>query len=414
MYLFFGVCTTLVNIISYYVFAHILKCSVMLSTIVAWVLAVLFAYITNRKWVFESKAKNKKEIFSEIVSFFSCRLATGVVDWLGMYFFVEKLGFNDVVIKAIVNIVVIILNYIFSKLIVFTDKKNKIDKKELLIYVSFLIVTFVFLFNSPLHIWRGVESGTDSSVFRTVGMMMHNGYLPYLDTFDHKGPLIYLYNYLGEWINHTHGIWYIEFISLYVAICYFFKIARLKCNRIISYIITILGLTLLFNFFEYGNLVEEYALPFITMSLFIFLDYLLNGNVNRKKLIVCGGSFGAVLLLRPNMISLWIVFCLAILIDCLQKKKYKELGNFVLYFIIGMAIIILPVFIWLGVNGIIKNFYDAYVLFNLDYTANYSFIATELPKYVSILENIVSYCNNFILIAALIVVIYLIKRIGVI
>lgn len=125
LYLFFGGCTTLVNIITYYIFAHVLNCSVMFSTVVAWILAVLFAYLTNRKMVFDSKANGKKEVIKEVISFFACRIATGMVDWLCMYIFVEKLGFNDMVIKIIANIIVIILNYIASKLIVFRDKKKK-------------------------------------------------------------------------------------------------------------------------------------------------------------------------------------------------------------------------------------------------------------------------------------------------
>lgn len=123
LYLFFGGCTTLVNIISYYILAHILNLSVMVSTIIAWILAVFFAYISNRKLVFDSKAETKKEISKEIISFFSCRLLTGLFDLLGMYILVDKLKLNDMVIKIILNIIVIILNYVFSKLIVFKNKK---------------------------------------------------------------------------------------------------------------------------------------------------------------------------------------------------------------------------------------------------------------------------------------------------
>ncbi len=123
LYLFFGVCTTLINIIAYWVMAHPMQLSVMLSTIVAWILAVLFAYITNRKWVFYSGAIKKKEILREIVSFFSCRLITGVVDWICMFVFVDYLKLNDIIIKFIANIVVIILNYIASKVIIFKKKK---------------------------------------------------------------------------------------------------------------------------------------------------------------------------------------------------------------------------------------------------------------------------------------------------
>ncbi len=118
-YLFFGVCTTVVNVIVYWGCAHLLSLSVMASTVTAWILAVLFAYVTNRKWVFKSTAVSREEIFREIISFFGCRLATGIMDWLCMLVFVELLQFNDVVIKVLANILVIVLNYAASKLIIF-------------------------------------------------------------------------------------------------------------------------------------------------------------------------------------------------------------------------------------------------------------------------------------------------------
>lgn len=124
-YMFFGVCTTVVNIVVYWLFAHLLKQEVLVSTIIAWFLAVLFAYITNRKWVFHSENVRMKEIMKEMLSFFSCRLATGVVDWLCMWLFVDILSFNDVFIKFVANIVVIILNYIASKLIIFKKASDK-------------------------------------------------------------------------------------------------------------------------------------------------------------------------------------------------------------------------------------------------------------------------------------------------
>ena len=122
-YAFFGVLTTVVNMVVYWVAAHPLGLSVMVSTVIAWIAAVLFAYVTNRKWVFHSQAKGTKEIVQEIVSFFACRLATGVVDWACMFIFVDLLHFNDVIIKAAANVLVIILNYIASKLVIFKHKK---------------------------------------------------------------------------------------------------------------------------------------------------------------------------------------------------------------------------------------------------------------------------------------------------
>lgn len=123
-YAIFGVLTTLVNIIVYWLCAHPFHLPVLLSTVIAWVLSVLFAYVTNRKWVFHSEAKGRSAILKEITSFFSCRLATGVLDGVSMFVFVDLLKLNDMAVKVIANIVVIIINYLASKLVIFKHKEG--------------------------------------------------------------------------------------------------------------------------------------------------------------------------------------------------------------------------------------------------------------------------------------------------
>ena len=119
LYLIFGVLKTLVNILAYWLAAHVLGLGVTASVIIAWILAVLFAYFTNRKWVFISNANNSREILRELGAFFACRIFTGVLDILLMYIFVTLLNFNDLLIKALSNIAVIILNYLGSKFLIF-------------------------------------------------------------------------------------------------------------------------------------------------------------------------------------------------------------------------------------------------------------------------------------------------------
>ena len=122
LYIFFGVCTTLVNIITYWLCAHIFLFKVLPSAIVAWFFAVLFAYLTNRKWVFHSEAVRRNEILREVFSFYICRLTTGFIDWALMYVLVDVMNFNDIIIKSIANFLVIILNFIASKLIIFRKR----------------------------------------------------------------------------------------------------------------------------------------------------------------------------------------------------------------------------------------------------------------------------------------------------
>lgn len=127
-YLIFGVLTTLVNIISYWVMAHPLKIGVMVSTVIAWVLSVLFAYVTNRKWVFHSEAETVPAIVKEMVYFFGCRLATGLLDMLIMYVFAVRIQFDDTWVKIFSNVIVVILNYLASKLLIFRHNRSTDEK----------------------------------------------------------------------------------------------------------------------------------------------------------------------------------------------------------------------------------------------------------------------------------------------
>ncbi len=116
MYLIFGTLTTAVNIVVYYLFSNIIHINYLFSNAVAWFLSVLFAYVTNRKYVFDSK---NNQIIKEAISFFGSRLATGIMDMMLMWFLVNFNIVNDVVAKVVDNVIVVILNYILSKLVVF-------------------------------------------------------------------------------------------------------------------------------------------------------------------------------------------------------------------------------------------------------------------------------------------------------
>ena len=121
-YAVFGVFTTVVNIVVYNVCYYNLELSNTLSNIIAWVLAVAFAYLTNKVWVFDSKSWKWEVLRREITAFISCRLATGVMDLIIMFVCVELMGWHAMLMKLISNVLVIILNYVFSKLIIFKKK----------------------------------------------------------------------------------------------------------------------------------------------------------------------------------------------------------------------------------------------------------------------------------------------------
>jgi len=124
LYLVFGGLTTVINIVSYAVCARFFKLDTVASTSVAWVVSVIFAYVTNKIFVFESRTDTFALLVKECVSFFGCRLATGIMDVAIMYVSVDVLGFNDIFMKIFSNILVVIANYLFSKLFIFSSKAS--------------------------------------------------------------------------------------------------------------------------------------------------------------------------------------------------------------------------------------------------------------------------------------------------
>lgn len=97
--------------------------STALSTAIAWSVAVLFSYLTNRTWVFESRARTAPDILREAWSFLLCRLATFGLDLAIMYLCVDRLGLPDIPIKLLSNLLVIVLNYVASKVIIFSKRE---------------------------------------------------------------------------------------------------------------------------------------------------------------------------------------------------------------------------------------------------------------------------------------------------
>lgn len=121
MYLIFGVLTTVVSLVSYYLLTITIlnpesALQLQIANIISWILSVAFAYVTNRKYVFESKSNN---YVKEITSFVGGRVATLLMDMLIMFVFVTVLHMNDKLFKLVSQVIVIVANYIISKIFVF-------------------------------------------------------------------------------------------------------------------------------------------------------------------------------------------------------------------------------------------------------------------------------------------------------
>ena len=122
IYLVFGVLTTVVNYAVYLPVYNFCGISAAVSNMIAWVVAVVFAFLTNKPFVFHSYDWSAKTVVPELIKFVSCRLASGVMETVILFLAVDLMDWNGNIWKLITQILVIIINYVGSKLLVFRNK----------------------------------------------------------------------------------------------------------------------------------------------------------------------------------------------------------------------------------------------------------------------------------------------------
>ena len=146
-YVIVGGLTTLVSLLSYYICIWLFLdpnngIQLQVANIISWILSVTFAYFANRKYVFKSNGK----VIEEVVGFYGARILTLLIDMFSMFLMVTLFHINDKIAKIIVQFIILVLNYIFSKYLVFNDKNKKFDLKTFLLEKKYLIITMLGIF----------------------------------------------------------------------------------------------------------------------------------------------------------------------------------------------------------------------------------------------------------------------------
>ncbi|MBD5517866.1 MAG: GtrA family protein [Lachnospiraceae bacterium] len=125
-YLIFGFLAFVLNYILYFLFADAMQMHYMAATVLSWVLTVVFAYWTNRTFVFKSQNKDTGSVVKEFVSFIGARIATEVLELVLMYVMVDMLSINDKISKLVCQVLVILANYVLSKIWIFKDNSSDV------------------------------------------------------------------------------------------------------------------------------------------------------------------------------------------------------------------------------------------------------------------------------------------------
>ena len=259
-------------------------------------------------------------------------------------------------------------------------------KKEKMIAFSFsLFLGIITWFTLATSVRKGLPL-LDASIFEYFGYAMSHGQRMYLDLFDHKGPVIFLINYLGYSIGASLGIKILYLVSLIVFFYIGYYISRLFTGIRNSFVVLVITFIIFESFFEGGWGLEGYILPCLTYSLYIFLKYFLEDKINKYEIILSGFSFAVVLFTKANMIGIWLIFSLLVTIKLIYQKQFSIFLKYIALFITGSALFIVPLCCFLWFQGSLKEMFYQSVVMN--------FIYSKESGYLTVMEMIKWYMNQ--------------------
>ena len=242
--------------------------------------------------------------------------------------------------------------------------------KERIYIVLLILLSLLILFCSPLHPFSRRFPDTDSSAFLLIGQSMWRGIFPYTDIFDHKGPLLYVINWLGMSMGFT-GVWIIELVFMLVSTWLCYRCARRFFSEAASFWGTFAVFLASVSWYQGGNLTGVWSLPFFFGALYCLTGYFDNNfELSRVQILISGICLGGVLMIRPNMIGIWFGMCTMIFFHTILIRKFQTCLRCTIFFILGIVISVAPFLIWLGMKGALVDFYFCYIKANFLYIDN--------------------------------------------
>ena len=244
------------------------------------------------------------------------------------------------------------------------------NKANILPFITLFILSIVLCLNfnqSPIYNYF-ID---DSSIYQYIGSLILKGSMPYRDIFDHKGPIVYLYHALGQYIHPLNGQFYLEIISIFIASIFAFKIANIYNSKIVSLLIVTIILANIPALDTFGN-TEIQSWPFLFYITLQFIQTINSSKITPKTSFFLGLSAGFLSLIKFNYLLYPFFMLLTIFIILLKNKEFLLVKKYILFGVLGFISVLIPTLFWLYINDTLYNFYDNYIVFNLFYASKNS------------------------------------------
>ncbi|MCL1994465.1 MAG: hypothetical protein FWG66_16095 [Spirochaetes bacterium] len=240
---------------------------------------------------------------------------------------------------------------------------DKILSNKRALYAGLALVAFSLVYTSTLNPLLNRVMHIDTTVYMSITQGLSQGLVLYRDLADNKGPLLYFMSLPGFRLAGLTGVWIGQFVFMYVSLFFMYKTALLFAGAKTAFLTVAFTSLAMHPFYVVHAGVEEYALPFLAASLYIFTKHYLSGKGTAFwEIVVLGFSFAWAIMLRLNMFPLWAGFCLVIVIEAAAKKNFAEIFKYIGAFILGTLAVLFPVFLYLWRSDILVDFYYNVIL----------------------------------------------------
>ncbi|MDR0535689.1 MAG: hypothetical protein LBG65_04995 [Puniceicoccales bacterium] len=238
----------------------------------------------------------------------------------------------------------------------------------------------------------------DSAAFLSIGHWMHEGLFPYRDIFDHKGLFLHAINFAGMFGGRT-GVWLFEVFFLFATAAFSYKTARIWLGRVAAFLATLVLYSFLHDFFTNGNMPEEYAMAFLSASLFVYARFFdglgpvlscpataraggarpaagdwphasaANGEPpGRWQSLVLGACLGSALFLKINFLSLWLAFSILLFIRAARKGAWCFFIRHMIWLAAGAGLVVVPALGLIAGKQAFLAWAEQVIFFNAQYS----------------------------------------------
>lgn len=263
------------------------------------------------------------------------------------------------------------------------NTKNILNKFGVILFCILSATLFLLFFSQTLSPLYTIEA-CDSSVFKLMGQAMLHGKVPYTDFFDHKGPVLYAIEAFGQWvIPGRNGLFLLAIIGLSISIFCWYKSACLFTTPIKGFIAILLSLITYYFYAEYGNLTEDWSIPFISVAYYLILSLLLKGKVKNFFIygIIVGICLAGSFFIRPNDAVAFIgAPILGVFIWYLKEKRIQDIFICTCGILSGYAIIASVFIIWFAYHHALNDLWYGLIGFNAKYATGIKGLLTGCLK----------------------------------